>query len=166
MTVIVSRRDSGERFLVVGAGLGKWSRSHEHFFFGNHAPVVESGTHSLIALSDSQGRTGWIDSSQLRVETAGGFPPRAILDGQANTATVVQDQQTGTLYVVLGAGFAASATAKPSFFFGNLVPDKSRETMSLFALCDRDGNIGWLPTDRFSVVLIGGSSPSEALAAS
>ena len=165
MTVIVSRKDSGERFLVIGAGLGKWSRSHSHAVFGNWAPVQESRTHSLLALSDAEGRTGWIDSAQLRVESAGGYPPRAILEGKVNTATVVQDRQTGSLYVVLGAGFAASAAAKPSFFFGNLVPDKSSQTMSLFALSDADGNIGWLSSGRLAVVLIGGTSPADALAA-
>ena len=78
-------------------------------------------------------------------------------------ATVVEDTESGHRFVVIGAGYGMFKSARPGLILGDLVPNVAQGNVSVLAVCDADGHVGWLPTSRARVVSVDGASPGEVL---
>jgi hypothetical protein len=78
-------------------------------------------------------------------------------------AVIVEHSESGARYVLVGTGFGIFRTAKPSWFFGNLVPDKTSGERSVVAVCDEDGTIRWFKFQELVVVSIDGEAPGRVL---
>jgi hypothetical protein len=78
--------------------------------------------------------------------------------------TVVRHRVNRGLFAVVGTGHAQSASATPSFFLGDLVPDVKREECSVVVVCDRHGTLGVFAIQDVEVMLVGGVTPSQAVA--
>jgi len=78
-------------------------------------------------------------------------------------ATIVESTKTGHRYVLLGAGYGMFESARPSIIFGDLLPSKTQGAESMLAVCDAEGNVGWLRSEEARVVSVDGESPGAAL---
>ena len=79
-------------------------------------------------------------------------------------AIIARHDPTGDHYVLLGPGYSNWATARPSLFFGNLVPAKEQGQARLVCLCDANGKIEWAYDKYVTIISIDDQSPADALA--
>lgn len=163
MTILVKEIASGAPYVMVGTGFGAYASVTGHALLGALAPDEQSGSYSMVAVAGANGVIGWFPSDQLVVSTIDEVAPRDILGGRACDCVVARAAHSGQSYVLLGAGFAAFATAAPKVFFGNLDPQRRSGTYSLVAVCDANGSIGWLPFDQLVVVAVNGKTPDVAV---
>lgn len=80
-------------------------------------------------------------------------------------ATIVLHKPTGECFVLIGTGFGAYSSSSPSFFGGNLFPNKEYGEVECAAVSDAAGTIRWLPTEELQVLEVDGKSPEEWLQA-
>ncbi len=78
-------------------------------------------------------------------------------------ATIVKHRRTAGRYVLLGTGFGAYKATRPGVIFGNLLPAEDAGEVTMAAVCDADGRIGWTASDDLQVVEIEGRSPADIL---
>lgn len=78
-------------------------------------------------------------------------------------ATIVEDTNTRLTYVLVGAGYGMFKAARPGLIFGDLIPNVAQGNTSVLAVCDAEGNVGWLPTSQARVISVDGASPSQVL---
>ena len=78
-------------------------------------------------------------------------------------AIIVEKIESGERYILVGTGFAAYESARPSVIFGNLLPSEKQGTSGMVAVCDSEGNISWIEHQALRVVEIGGFKPGEIL---
>ena len=76
-------------------------------------------------------------------------------------ATIVMHRDSGARYVLLGTGFGAFKASRPSVFFGNLLPTDESGELTMVAVCDSKGNIGWIHSEELIVVEVDGKAPAE-----
>jgi hypothetical protein len=56
-----------------------------------------------------------------------------------------------------------SESATPHLLWGNWAPETNTSQVSLVAVCDANGNIGWFPMDQVAVLVIDGKPPQHWL---
>lgn len=78
-------------------------------------------------------------------------------------ATLVTHQEKGGTYVLLGSGFGAFRTSRPSAFFGSLAPTEGGREMPVVLICDHAGKVGWVNSADIEVVTIDGLTPADIL---
>ncbi len=78
-------------------------------------------------------------------------------------AVVVQNKQTGKLYVVLGAGYGMWAHSRPNSVLGDLFAKDRGGSSTSLCVCDASGRIGWVQPDLVAVVSVDGMKPDELL---
>ncbi len=78
-------------------------------------------------------------------------------------ATIVTNVETGGTYILLGGGYGAYQSARPSAFLGNLSPQVSGAEHSLALVTDASGQLGWVEVAKLQVVSVDGRSPAETL---
>jgi len=76
-------------------------------------------------------------------------------------AIIVEKIESGERYILVGAGFAAYESARPSAIFGNLLPSEKQGTLGMIAVCDSEGNISWIEHQALRVIEIGGFKPGQ-----
>jgi hypothetical protein len=77
--------------------------------------------------------------------------------------TVVVHRSTGQRYVLIGTGFAATETALPGMFLGNLSPEIETKACGMVAVCDGSGTIYWRNSTDFVVAEVDGHPPFQIL---
>ena len=78
-------------------------------------------------------------------------------------ATIVRHVDTGTRYVLLGAGFGAFQSKKPNWFLGDLMADTTEGQYAMSCVCDNSGNIYWVDSTHLQVESVDGKSAYEIL---
>jgi len=78
-------------------------------------------------------------------------------------AVVVEHKETREHYILLGAGLGAYKATRPSVFFGSLLPTEESGKITMLAVCNAQGQIGWIHSEEIEVVDIDGNSPAEVL---
>ncbi len=78
-------------------------------------------------------------------------------------AVIVKHIESGEKYILLGTGFGAFKATRPSLFFGNLAPTEETGQVTMVAVCNSQGQIGWMHSDELQVVQVDAKSPSEVL---
>ena len=78
-------------------------------------------------------------------------------------ATIVKHIQSGDKYILLGAGFGAYKATRPSLFFGNWAPAEETGQVTMVAVCNVQGQIGWIHSRELEVVDVDGMLPVELL---
>jgi hypothetical protein len=77
--------------------------------------------------------------------------------------TIVVHRPSGQLYVLVGTGYAATESATPGLFLGNLSPDVETKSYGMVAVCDGEGIISWGDSRSFAVIEVDGNPPSRIL---
>ena len=78
-------------------------------------------------------------------------------------AVIVKHTQSGQNYILLGTGFGAYKATRPSLFFGNLAPAEEQGQTTMVAVCNNQGQIGWIHSEELQVIEIDGKQPNELL---
>ena len=78
--------------------------------------------------------------------------------------TIVRHNPTGEHYILLGAGHAQWATARPNRLLGDLFAAEQRGESKLVCLCDQQGKVEWAYADRITIVSVDDQSPEKHLA--
>ena len=79
-------------------------------------------------------------------------------------AVIVEHRETRSKYVLLGTGFGAFRATKPNWFFGNLVADEQEGEISVVAVTNAEGEIGWFESRDLRVLAIDREPPAAVLA--
>lgn len=72
MASIVSSERSGERYVLLGTGFGAYQSKKPNWFFGDLVADTDEGQHALVCVCDETGRIGWLESSDVTVESVDG----------------------------------------------------------------------------------------------
>lgn len=81
--------------------------------------------------------------------------------GDYNMAIIVCHRKTNKKYILLGAGFGAYKSSRPSFLGGNIFPNEQEGTFKMVSVCDRFGNIKWFEYSKLKVIEVDGVRVSE-----
>lgn len=163
MRVVVVDRATGSAFVLVGAGYGAFASSTPGVVLGSLAPKEQRGAHSMVAVTGPNGGIAWYRSEALVVVSIDDHTPAHILHHQREVGTVVQHLRTGAFYLLVGTGFGAFATARPSALMGNTRPIQSQGQQAMVCVCDDRGDIGWMPSQEVAVFQVDGCSVEQAL---
>ena len=79
MAVIVQHAQTGQKYVLVGAGYGAYRATRPSLFFGNWAPTEEEGRIEVVAVCGADGRIGWAFSKDLVVVEVDGKAPADLL---------------------------------------------------------------------------------------
>jgi hypothetical protein len=78
-------------------------------------------------------------------------------------ATIVVHRTTGQRFVLIGTGYAATESATPGLFLGNLDPDVQTKIYGRLAVSDSAGNILWVDSREFVVAEVDGFAPPQLI---
>ena len=78
-------------------------------------------------------------------------------------AIIVEHREDGQRFVLVGTGFGAFLATRPSWFLGNLSPEEESGEVSVVAICEAQGDIGWFDSQKLRGVSIDGEPPSSVL---
>ncbi len=78
-------------------------------------------------------------------------------------AIIVEHKDSGKKYILLGTGFGAFKASRPSVFFGDWLPKEESGELTMVAVCDNQGQIGWISSEELTVVEVEGRRPAEML---
>jgi hypothetical protein len=81
-------------------------------------------------------------------------------------AIIVAHRTTGQRYLLVGTGYAATESATPGVFLGNLDPDVHTKVYGRLAISDMAGEIFWVDSREFVVVEVDGHQPPQMLGGS
>ena len=79
-------------------------------------------------------------------------------------AVIVRHNESNKRYVLVGAGFGAYTSARPSLIFGSLLPTEDEGTLPGVALCDEEGRVEWVRSEEVTVLSVDGEAPADLLA--
>lgn len=80
-------------------------------------------------------------------------------------AIIVRHLETGARFVLLGAGYGAARSERPSVFFGHWVPHGEEGHHPMVCLCTEAGKIGFARAEAVEVESIDGLPVGQAFEA-
>ena len=83
MATIVTHKDEGGKYILLGAGFGVYKATRPSLFLGNLAPSEEGGEVSMVFLCDRTGKVGWVKSEDIRVISIDGSAPADLVEQNA-----------------------------------------------------------------------------------
>ena len=87
MATIVRQKDTGERFVLLGAGLGAYAGGRVEWLYGALEGEDASTVISVVAVSNPQGDIRWIPSDELTVVSVDGRSPAEHIDDDPPTVS-------------------------------------------------------------------------------
>lgn len=72
MATVVKHTDSGNKYILLGSGFGAYQSKKPNWLFGNYMSDTDEGQYAMVCVCDSEGKVGWIESSNVVVETVDG----------------------------------------------------------------------------------------------
>lgn len=72
MATLVTHQRTGERYILLGTGFGAYQSKKPNWLFGDLMADTEEGEYALVCVCDRDGRIGWLDSSEVTVESVDG----------------------------------------------------------------------------------------------
>ena len=163
MRVVVVDRATGSAYVLLGAGYGAFASSTPGAVLGSLAPAEQRGSYSMLAVTGPNGAIAWYRSESLVVVSVDDHRPADILHHQREIGTVLQHLPSGAFYLLIGTGFGAFASARPSALMGNTRPVQTQGQQAMVCVCDDQGHIGWMPSPQVAVFQVDGRSVEQAL---
>ena len=77
-------------------------------------------------------------------------------------ATIVQHNESGKRYVLLGTGFGAYKSTMPGFL-GRMAPVVDDALLPMVCVCNKRGKIGWYESTEVRVMEVDGRPVGEHL---
>lgn len=79
MATIVRNSKTDERFVLLGSGFGAYQSKKPNWFFGNMMADTDEGQYALVCVANAHGEIGWLESSDVVVESVDGQPVTSLL---------------------------------------------------------------------------------------
>ena len=73
-------------------------------------------------------------------------------------AVIIKHKESGEEFIVIGSGFAATDYAGKTKIEPN---ENEKERYPLLCVCNKKGNIGWVYSEDYKVVLVDGETPED-----
>jgi len=80
MATIVTHKENGGQFILLGAGFGTYRTRMPGVFFGSLNPSEESGEMPVALICDCSGKVGWTFTKDIEVVSVDGADPAALLE--------------------------------------------------------------------------------------
>lgn len=78
-------------------------------------------------------------------------------------AIIVQHKENRKKYILLGTGFGAFKSTRPSYFGGSLFPKNEEGSFKIVAICDKNNEILWCESKYLEVISIDGKTPADLI---
>ena len=75
MATIVERKDTHERFVLIGTGFGMAHASQPGVIFGSLLPDEKESEETMLCIADRDGEIAWVPSDRMRVIEIDGKSP-------------------------------------------------------------------------------------------
>ena len=82
MATIVTHKERGGQFILLGGGFGAYKSRVPGIVFGNLFPSEDKGEILVALLCDSRGQLGWGHTHDLEVLSVDGVAPADLLDSE------------------------------------------------------------------------------------
>ncbi len=82
MATIVTHKEEGGRYLLLGGGYASDRIERPHWLLGDSAPSVQETNHSLMLIANETGEIGWVRVDEMRLLTIDGFSAKEALAPQ------------------------------------------------------------------------------------
>lgn len=79
MAIVVTHKERGGRFVLLGTNASKWATSTGHPVFGNWAPIRDEGTMRVATVCGADGVMQFVDADAMRVVEVDGVPLATLL---------------------------------------------------------------------------------------
>ena len=79
MAIVVTHKEKGGRFVVLGANLAKWKTARAHALLGDILPVEQSGADRVLVVCGADGVIQFGDADAFVVLEIDGVPPARLL---------------------------------------------------------------------------------------
>ena len=84
MAIMVRNIKTNARFAMLGSGFGAYQSKKPNWFFGDLMADTDEGQYAMICVCTAEGKIGWLDSSDVVVESIDGQPVESVfLDRKA-----------------------------------------------------------------------------------
>jgi len=96
MAIILKHKSTGERYVLLGSGYGLFKSEVPSVIFGNLAPNKSKGSQTMVCVSNSQGEVGWLDSTEVVVDSVDGQSVDSILSAtpsKSHNPPTVSDEE-------------------------------------------------------------------------
>ena len=91
MATIVTHRQFGGRFVVLGANLAVWKTARGHALFGHWEPVEKSGTARVLTVAGADGKIQFGNADEFRVVEVDGVALAELLGASGPSPDVSSD---------------------------------------------------------------------------
>ena len=79
MATIVRNTKTNERFVLLGSGFGAYQSKKPNWFFGDMIADTDEGQYAMVCVSNAEGKIGWLESSDVVVESIDGHSVTSLL---------------------------------------------------------------------------------------
>ncbi len=69
MATIVKHQRTGAKYILLGSGFGAYQSKKPNWFFGDMMADTSEGQYAMVCVCDKDGMIGWLESSQVVVES-------------------------------------------------------------------------------------------------
>jgi hypothetical protein len=107
MAIIVKHKDTKERYVLLGSGYGLYKSEVSSPIFGDLAPIQSKGSQAKVCVSNAKGEVGWLDSTEVIVDSVDGEAVESILSStpsKSYTPPIKPDQELMSEYGIALVG--------------------------------------------------------------
>lgn len=79
MATIVRHKGTGEKYVLLGSGFGAYQSKKPNWFFGDLIADTDEGQYAMVCVCNLEGKIGWMESSQVVVDSVDGQPVQSLL---------------------------------------------------------------------------------------
>jgi hypothetical protein len=72
MATIVKHTPTGTRYILLGTGFGAFQSKKPNWLLGDLVADTTEGQYAMVCVCDKDGSIGWLESSEVVVETVDG----------------------------------------------------------------------------------------------
>ena len=72
MATVVKNVRTNSRYILLGSGFGAYQSKKPNWFFGDLMADTAQGQYAMVCVCDNNGKIGWLESSDVVVESVDG----------------------------------------------------------------------------------------------
>lgn len=72
MATMVTHTPTGTKYALLGTGFGAYQSKKPNWFFGDLMADTTEGQYAMVCVCDCNGKIGWLESSEVIVESIDG----------------------------------------------------------------------------------------------
>ena len=80
MATIVTHSQTGSKYILLGSGFGAFQSKKPNWFLGDLMADTTEGQYAMVCVCDKDGKIGWLESSEVVVESVDGQDVKVALE--------------------------------------------------------------------------------------